>query len=185
MYKSKYKTNEDIEKYKAWLVTKVYTQVEGKDFIETFAPVAKMVTVRCLLLVSIAKGWEWHQMDVSNTLLHGELYEEIYMDVPPGYPVTNFALVYWLKKFIHGLCQASRNWYAKLSRALVQYGFIQSNTDHNLFTYSRGITFLTMLVYVDDLIITINNTTTCTSFKSSLTWCLHLKDLETLKYLLV
>jgi len=53
------------------------TQVEGEDFHETFALVAKMTTVRCLLSLAISKGWELHQMNVHNAFLHGDLDEEI------------------------------------------------------------------------------------------------------------
>lgn len=75
VYKIKYKAIEEIEKCKAQLVAKGFTQVEGEDFNETFTRVAKMTAVRCLLTIAVAKGWEFHQMDVSNTLLHGELNE--------------------------------------------------------------------------------------------------------------
>lgn len=81
----KYKASGEIEKYKARLVAKGYTQVEGEDFNETFAPIAKMTTVHCLLTVAVEKGWELHQMDENNVLLHEDLEEEVYMQVPNGY----------------------------------------------------------------------------------------------------
>ncbi|RDY06758.1 hypothetical protein CR513_09204, partial [Mucuna pruriens] len=60
VYKIKYKATGEIEKYKAQLVAKGYTQIEGEDYIETFALVAKMTIVQCLLTVAMAKGWELH-----------------------------------------------------------------------------------------------------------------------------
>ncbi|KAK3035781.1 hypothetical protein RJ639_033510 [Escallonia herrerae] len=77
-----------------------------------------------------------------------------------------------------------RNWFAKLSTALRFYGFLQSHADHTLFTYRKGNIFLSVLVYVDDLILTGNNSTACSSFKKYLNDCFKLKDLRPLKYFL-
>ncbi|KAK3013225.1 hypothetical protein RJ639_009766 [Escallonia herrerae] len=77
-----------------------------------------------------------------------------------------------------------RNWFAKLATALHSYGFLQSHDDHTLFTYRKGDVFLSVLVYVDDLILAGNNSTTCSSFKKYLNDCFKLKDLGPLKYFL-
>lgn len=85
VYKIKYKHNGSVERPKAHPVILKYHQVERINYTETFAPVAKMVTVRTLLAVAAGKGWDLHQMDVHNTFLHGDLQNEVYMKLPLGF----------------------------------------------------------------------------------------------------
>ncbi|PNX89752.1 putative copia-type protein [Trifolium pratense] len=123
-------------------------------------------------------------MDVSNAFLHGELDEEVYMNIPQGYKALKEGLVCRLKKSLYGLKQASRNWYFKLSQSLLSYGFKECQADHSLFTYADGSVFLAILVYVDDLVIAGNDSFACAKFKEYLSNCFHMKDLGVLKYFL-
>ncbi|PKI72918.1 hypothetical protein CRG98_006618 [Punica granatum] len=165
VYKIKRHADGSIERYKARLVAKGFTQVEGIDFSETFAPVAKLVTIRCFLAVAIAMKWEIHQMDVHNAILHGDLHEEVYMSLPPSLSTARLGQVCRLHKSLYGSRQASRNWFSKLADALYAYGFKQCGADHSLFTYSRGTIFIAVLVYVDDLLEAGNSSAHCNSFK--------------------
>lgn len=123
-------------------------------------------------------------MDVHNAFLHGDLQEEVYMKLPPGFKCSNPNLVCRLRKSLYGLKQAPRCWFAKLVTALKKYGFRQSYSDYSLFTYMHGMVQVNVLVYVDDLIISGNNHEAIKHFKTYLSNCFKMKDLGPLKYFL-
>lgn len=121
-------------------------------------------------------------MDVHNAFLHGDLEEEVYMTLPPGFHSSDKNKVFWLKKSLYGLRQAPRCWFAKLTTTLHGYGFVQTYSDYSLFYLARGDMRLFVLVYVDDLLIGGNDPDAISRFKKYLGKCFHMKDLDPLKY---
>ena len=160
------------------------SQIEGDDYEETFAPVAKMTTVRTFLQIASPRNWEVHQMDVHNAFLHGDLKEEVYMRPPPGFKGSDRNKVCLLKKSLYGLKQAPRCWFEKLSSSLLKYGFIQSPSDYSLFLMNRGTDYIQVLVYVDDLVVSASNSSLLASFKTYMNRCFRMKDLGVSKYFL-
>uniref|UniRef100_A0A2N9FKW8 Integrase catalytic domain-containing protein n=1 Tax=Fagus sylvatica TaxID=28930 RepID=A0A2N9FKW8_FAGSY len=114
VYKIKTKSDGSIERYKARLVAKGYAQEYGIDYEETFAPVARITSVRSLLAITAVHQWPLFQMDVKNAFLNGDLTEEVYMQAPPGYSDCPDKVCI-LRRALYGLKQAPRAWFAKFS----------------------------------------------------------------------
>ena len=180
----KYNSDGTIERYKARLVVLGNHQEEGIDYMETFAPVARMTTVRLFLDIAVKENQEVHQMDVHNAFLHGDLHEEVYMKLPPGFRDKGETRVCRLQKSLYGLKQAPRCWFTKLANALRAYGFKQSRSDHTFFVYVKQGVRLRILIYVDDLIISGTSPKDIQIFKNYLASCFNMKDLGPVKYFL-
>ncbi|GJW33292.1 retrovirus-related pol polyprotein from transposon TNT 1-94 [Tanacetum coccineum] len=181
VYKIKLNVIGNIDRYKARIFAQGFNQKERVDYKETFAPVAKMVTVRTLLAIAIQQGCHIEQLDINNAFLHGDLNEEVCMKVPQGYaqnlpPNT----VCKLTKSIYGLKQANRQWFEKLTTFLIQLGFKQSYVDTSLFTITHKGIQTSLLVYVDDILIVSKDTSFITLIKQHLHTKFSIKDLDVL-----
>jgi hypothetical protein len=137
------------------------------------------------MTIAVMNGWELRQMDVNNAFLHGELTETVYMMQPPGFKdLSKPTHVCRLRKAIYGLKQAPRAWYTALKNAILQLGFHNSKADSSLFIYSQGSIISYFLVYVDDLVITGNNSTFVASIIKQLGAKFSLKDMGLLHFFL-
>ena len=102
VYKIKTKADGSVEQYKARLVAKGFTQEYGIDYEETFAHVARLTSVRCLIVVAVVRRWPLYQMDVKNDFLNDDLQEEVYIQPPPSYPHSG-SQVCRLRRALYGL----------------------------------------------------------------------------------
>ncbi|KAF3771656.1 Retrovirus-related Pol polyprotein from transposon TNT 1-94 [Nymphaea thermarum] len=116
-----YKPDGTVERYKARLVAKGFSQKYGIDYLETFAPVATLKTVRVILALAVQKKWSMNQLDVKNAFLNGHLEEEVYMSMPPGY-VQDGKCCY-LNKALYGLKQSPRAWFERLRVVMKNNGY--------------------------------------------------------------
>jgi hypothetical protein len=138
---------------KARLVAQVFSQVEGLDFEETFAPVAHLEAIRILLAFVTSKGFKPYQIDMKNAFLNGVKQEEVYVQHPlvfknPKYPDR----VYEFSKALYGLKQVPQAWYARLKTFLLEHGYVMGCVDKTLSTLNYDTYFLLVQIYVDDII---------------------------------
>jgi len=185
VYKIKRRSDGSIERYKARLVARGFTQQEGIDYSETFSPVIKQATVRLVFSIAVSSGWKIHQLDIHNAFLNGVLDEEVYMKQPPGF--VDSALpghVCRLHKSLYGLKQAPRAWYTRLNDFLLSIGFHASKVDTSLFIFSVGSDICYLLVYVDDILLTGNNVILLQRLIQLLSSEFKLRDLGDVHYFL-
>ncbi|GJZ61801.1 putative ribonuclease H-like domain-containing protein, partial [Tanacetum coccineum] len=123
-----------VVRNKARLVAQGYTQEEGIDYDEVFAPVARIEAIRLFLAYASFMGFIVYQMDVKSAFLYGTIEEEVYVCQPPGFEDPQFPdKVYKVEKVLYGLHQAPRAWYETMYTYLLENGFRRGNIDKTLF----------------------------------------------------
>jgi hypothetical protein len=153
VFKNKHGEDGEVVRNNARLVAQGYSQVEGLDFGETFAPVARLEAIRILLAFATSKGFKIYQMDVKSAFLNGVIQEEVYVRQPPGFESLKYPnRVYKLSKALYELKQAPQAWYARLKTFLLEHGYVMGSVDKTLFTLNHGTDFLLVQIYVDDII---------------------------------
>ena len=181
-----HKADGTIECFKARLVAKGYTQTYGIDYTDTFAPVAKINTVRVLLSLARNLDWPLQQFDVKKAFLHGELSEEVYMDLPPGCMIPEVCCrkVCKLNKSLYGLKQSPRAWFGRFTKSMRSFSYHQSNSNHTLFLKKQHGKITALIVYVDDMVVIGNDPDERKALQSYLSSEFEMKDLGHLKYFL-
>lgn len=178
---------EGSETFKARYVAKGYSQVEGIDYQETFAPTASISSVRVLMQLAAQYDLEVHQMDVKTAYLHAPIDHEIFMDQPEGFErmsENGERMVYKLKKSLYGLKQSGRNWNKILHEHLIGDGFDRNPADHCVYSKQIDGDIVIVIVWVDDLIIASNNVDQMNHFKESMKHKFRMKDLGKISYFL-
>ncbi|RVW81044.1 Retrovirus-related Pol polyprotein from transposon TNT 1-94 [Vitis vinifera] len=182
----KYKSSGSVERFKARLVARGFTQSYGIDYQETFAPVAKLNTIRILLSLAVNQDWCLQQLDIKNAFLNGDLEEEVYMEIPPGFEESMAKnQVCKLQKSLYGLKQSPRTWFDRFTKAVLKLGYKQGQADHTLFVKkSHAGKLAILIVYVDDIILSGNDMGELQNLKKYLSEEFEVKDLGNLKYFL-
>jgi hypothetical protein len=155
VWRIKTKPDGTVERYKARLVARGFTQTRGVDYNETFAPVTRLDTLRLLAATAAQREWEFRQIDIKTAYLYGELEEEVYMAVPEGLQGIPEGHILQLIKALYGLKQAGRQWYFRLFEVMTEFGMKRIESDPHTFICFKVINQvkLTIIIpiWVDDL----------------------------------
>ena len=170
VYKLKRGDDGTKDRYKARLVTKVFSQKAGIDFHEIFSPVVKIVSTQIVLALVALPDLKLQQLDVKTTFLHGDLDEENYMEQPEGFfQDRNNKFVYRLKKSLYALKQTPRQWYKKFDSFMLSQNYVRSEYDHCVYfkKLSNGM-FIILVLYVDDMLLASKSITDINRLKAQM-----------------
>ena len=152
IFKTKHSIDGSIEKFKSRFVARGFSQKEGIDYEETFAPVAIYTSIRNILSLTTKMKWKLHQEDVKTTFLNGVIEEEVYIEQSPGFETHDKGKhVCRLNKALYGLKQEPKAWYGRIDGFLMNFGFTKSKVDSNLYYEVEDDRIMILVLYVDDL----------------------------------
>jgi hypothetical protein len=174
-----------VVRNKARLVAQGYTQVEGLDFGETYASVARLEAIRILLAYACAHNIKLYQMDRKSVFLNGYINEFVYVEQPPNFEnEKTHNHVYKLRKALYDLKQAPRAWYERLRDFLLSKGFFMGKVDTTLFTKKIGKDLFVLQIYVDDIIFRLTNQDFYEEFGKMMASEFEMSMIEELSYFL-
>ena len=186
VFKVKYTVSGLIDRYKARLVARGFTQVYGIDFEENFAPTLRLESLRMLMAFAAYFGFEIEQMDVPDAYLKGNLTETIYMEIPQGYEIPHNQkhedLVLHLLRPLYGLKQSGREWNTKAKKHLKSIGFAPTTSDSCVFLNKS--THVIIALYVDDLLIFAKTMASIKAVKAQLFLEYKMKDIGKASFIL-
>jgi hypothetical protein len=178
VYKTKCDSNGNIERFKAQLVAKGFTQREDIDYTETFSPVSCKNSLRIIMVLVAHYDLELHQMDVTMTFLNRDLLENVYMAQLKGFAIKGKEhMGCHLRKSIYGLKQASRQWYLKFDETIRSFGFKENEKDNCIYTKFRNGKFIFLILYVNDILLACSDVSLLLETKSFLSSNFDMKDL--------
>nr|KAJ0201752.1 hypothetical protein LSAT_V11C600334860 [Lactuca sativa] len=178
IFKKKYHPDGSISAYKARLVAKGYRQREGIDYFDTYAPFARISSIRTLIAVSALKGLYIHQMDVKTAFLNGYLKEEIYLEQPEGFVIPGQEnKVCRLVKSLYGLKQAPKQWHERFDTTVTTFGFQHNSVDRCIYSKHTSDCIVVICLYVDDMLIIGNHLEGILETKKYLSSNFKMKDL--------
>lgn len=181
IFKKKFDKDGNLDRYKARVVARGFMQREGIDFQETYAPVAKLATIRFLLVIGIQFDYCFYHMDVITAFLHGDLDQPVYMKPPDGVNIDD-GMVLKLKKSLYGLKQSPKCWNNRFHQFVTGLSFKRSEADYCLYVKKNENGTIYLLLYVDDLLICGDFKLGIQQFKSQLLSEFRMKDLGELEY---
>src|SRR5438034_2119181 len=185
VFHNKQDENGVVTRNKARLVAQWFTQIEGLNFGETYAPVARLESIRILITFATHHNFKLYQIDVKSAFLNGPIQELVFVEQPPGFEDPSMPThVYKIHKALYGLKQAPRAWYECLNDFLLKNGFEIGKADSTLFTRKFENDLFVCQIYVDDIIFGSTNKAFCEDFSRIMTKRFEMSMMGKLKFFL-